>query len=154
MPASAPAKLVTARVGNRTVGIDIMAVRKILPYTAPTVLPHQAAHILGVINLRGTVVPVFDLAARLGWERSNDDSRSVMIVTEAGGRNQAMLVDAEGDIVELDPADVQPAPSIDGVASRFVSGLVETGEKNDSANAATRSMIVLLDSAALALAAE
>lgn len=146
-----PTKLVTAHVGDRTVGIDIMAVRKILPYSEPTRLPHQAGYVMGVINLRGTVLPVFDLASRLGWERSNSDDRSVMIVTESQGREQAMIVDAEGDIMEIDPGTVQPPPTIEGLASRFVSGLVETGEQGGSADAATRSMIVLLDSEALAL---
>lgn len=146
-----PVKVVTAKVGGRTIGIDIMAVRKIMPYTRPTPLPHQAEHVLGVINLRGTILPVFDLASRLGWDKSVDESRSVIMVAEAQGREQAMVVDAEGDILAVDPQRVQPAPTIDGVASNYVRGLLEVGDRRGRQAASERSMIVLLDPDALAL---
>jgi purine-binding chemotaxis protein CheW len=61
-------ELITFEVGGQVFGLDIMAIREIRAWTPATRLPRVPHYVAGVVNLRGTVLPVIDLAARLGWE--------------------------------------------------------------------------------------
>ncbi len=60
-------QFITFQIGEQVLGIDIMAVREIRAWSPTTALPHVANYVRGVVNLRGTVLPVMDLRARLGW---------------------------------------------------------------------------------------
>ena len=59
-------QFITFQIGEQYLGVDIMAIREIRAWTPTTMLPHVPSHVRGVVNLRGTVLPVIDLAARLG----------------------------------------------------------------------------------------
>ena len=91
---------------------NIMAIREIRGWTDTTPLPHVPDYVRGVINLRGNVLPVVDLKARLGLGMTEATAKHVIIVIAQGTRTTGLLVDAVSDIITLAAADVQPPPDI------------------------------------------
>lgn len=104
-------QLITFHLGNQSFGLDIMAIREIRAWTPTTRLPHVPHYVAGVVNLRGTVLPVVDLAARLGWEPVSPTDRHVIIVAQIDGQLRGLIVDAVSDIVTVQDEDLQPPPS-------------------------------------------
>ena len=104
-------QLITFAVEQQVSGIDIMAIREIRAWTPTTRLPHVPHFVVRVVNLRGTVLPVFDLAARLGWHPSEPTSRHVIIVTQVEGQFRGLIVDSVSDIVTIGPDALQPPPA-------------------------------------------
>lgn len=123
-------QLITLQVGEQIFGIDIMAIREIRAWTPTTRLPHVPDYIAGVVNLRGTVLPVIDLAARLGWGCTDPTGRHVIIVTRVEEQFRGLIVDAVSDIVAIDDGQVQPPPTTadDGIVP-FLEGLVAIEER-------------------------
>jgi purine-binding chemotaxis protein CheW len=91
---------------------DIMAIREIRGWTDTTPLPHVPDYVRGVINLRGNVLPVMDLRARLGQGMTEATAKHVIIVIHDGNRTTGMLVDAVSDIITLSSSDLQPPPDV------------------------------------------
>jgi purine-binding chemotaxis protein CheW len=104
-------ELLSFRVGGEEFSISIMAVREIRGWTPPTPLPLAAAHMRGVINLRGTVLPVIDLAHRLGMAPLAGEQRNVIIVVQSGRQLTGLLVEVVSDIVVLPLSALQPPPT-------------------------------------------
>src|SRR3546814_16586948 len=73
-------QLITFQIGEQFLGVDIMAIREIRAWSPTTLLPHVPDYVRGVINLRGNVLPVIDLAARLGWGLTEPTGRHVILV--------------------------------------------------------------------------
>lgn len=125
-----PAELVSIRVGGQMFALDIMTVREIRGWTSSTPLPHAPDYVLGMINLRGAVLPVLDLSARLGLPSRTPDASSVIIVAELGGRAVGLVVDAVCDIITITPDQVQPAPALsDRMDVDFVRGVITLGDE-------------------------
>jgi purine-binding chemotaxis protein CheW len=102
--------------------VDIMSVREIRGWTPTTILPHAPDYVRGVINLRGSVVPIVDLANRLGLGAIEPSARHVIIIAMLGDQTVGLLVEAVSDILTV-PADaIQPTPDI---ASLDVKGFIE-----------------------------
>jgi purine-binding chemotaxis protein CheW len=91
---------------------DIMGVKEIRGWTDTTTVPHAADYVRGVINLRGVVLPVIDLKARLGMGMTDATTSHVIMVLQNGGRSVGVLVEAVLDIMALGPDDIQPMPEI------------------------------------------
>ena len=104
-------QLITFRLGEQSFGLDIMAIREIRAWSPATRLPHVPPYVAGVVNLRGTVLPVIDLAARLGWEPANPTDRHVIIVAQVGTQLRGLIVDAVSDIVTAQEEEMQPPPA-------------------------------------------
>lgn len=102
-------ELLSFNVGEHEYSVDIMSVREIRGWTHTTSLPHSPSFVRGVINLRGTVLPVLDLDQRLGLPKSEPCDRNVIIVIDTGGRSVGLRVDAVSDILSL-PVDALKAP--------------------------------------------
>lgn len=117
-------ELISFRIGEQEFCVDIMAVREIRGWTPSTPLPQTPGYIRGVINLRGAVLPVMDLAARIGLPPVQPSPRSVIIVVKVSERLIGLLVDAVSDILSITDDSVQPPPDVacDRVRS-FVRGL-------------------------------
>ena len=98
---------------------NIMAIREIRGWTDTTPLPHVPHYVRGVINLRGNVLPVVDLKARLDLGMTDASPKHVIIVIADGNRTTGVLVEAVSDIITLSADDVQPPPDI-----------MQTGEDN------------------------
>lgn len=117
-------KLLTFKLGDQEYSLDIMSVREIRSWTRTTPLPHAPSFMKGVINLRGTVLPVMDLAERLGLPAREQTDRNVIIVVSDGDSMTGLLVDAVSDIVSRTSDDLQPPPEMGNVtANSMVSGL-------------------------------
>ena len=118
-------ELVAFRIGNQEFCVDIMSVREIRGWTPATPIPHAPRFVKGVINLRGAVLPIVDLAVRLGLPSVEATARHVIIVSQIGDRVAGLLVDAVSDILSLDVELIQPTPDVDSqIARSFVRGVV------------------------------
>ena len=116
---------ISFKIGDEEYGVDIMAIREIKGWTDTTELPDSPPHLRGVINLRGAIIPVFDLRARFSGQLTEATPRHVTIVVTVGRRVLGVLVDAVADIITVAAADIQPVPELErGERSRFLSGLV------------------------------
>lgn len=123
-------ELITCEVAGQLFGLDIMAVREIRAWTPATPLPQVPDFVAGVVNLRGTVLPVVDLAARLGWAATEASPRHAIIVVQLGGKTMGLIVDSVSDIVTL-PKDSlqQPPASGEEDVVRFLQGLAALGDR-------------------------
>jgi purine-binding chemotaxis protein CheW len=121
---SANREFVAFRVGAQEFCIDIMGVREIRGWTPATPLPHAPAYVRGVINLRGAVLPIVDLAMRFGLGLTEPTARSVIIVVQVYQQVVGLLVDAVSDILTTSEASMQPTPDVaSDLAKNFVKGV-------------------------------
>ena len=117
-------QFITFRSGDQEFGADIMTIREIRGWTPTTPLPHAPAYVCGVINLRGVVLPVIDLKARLGHGMTDVSPKQVIIVVKCGNRTIGLLVDAVSDIITVTSADIQATPELArDVHDQFVDGI-------------------------------
>jgi purine-binding chemotaxis protein CheW len=120
-----PTKFIAFNISNQRFCVDIMSVREIRGWTPATPLPHAQSFMRGVINLRGGVLPVVDLAARLGFPMNEPTARHVIIVAELPGQIVGFLVDAVSDILEISLDAIQPTPDVaSSMAKDFVRGVI------------------------------
>lgn len=105
-------ELLSFRVGEQEYSVDIMSVREIRGWSRATPLPHSAAHVRGVINLRGTVLPIIDLAQRLGLQVEEASERNVIIVVQVRNQTLGLVVDAVSDILSIPMQDLQTPPDL------------------------------------------
>lgn len=120
----------SVRLGGQEFALDVRAIREIRGWTAATALPHAPGFITGMINLRGTVLVVIDLAQRLGLGGQDPNPASVIVVVEANNRVVGLLVDEVCDIITITDAMRQETPSIEHSSSQeFIEGLVMIEER-------------------------
>ncbi len=123
-------ELIAFRIAEQDFCFNIMAVREIRGWTPATVIPHAPDFVRGVINLRGAVVPIVDLAARLNLDVPPPTARNVIIITQIDGPIVGLLVDAVSDILSVSTDEVQPTPEIAAEGSgKFVSGIITREER-------------------------
>ena len=120
-----PKELISFRVADQEFCVDVMSVREIRGWTPATPLPHAPSHVLGVINLRGAVLPIIDLGARLSLGVTETSARNVIIVTHIGQRTVGLLVDAVSDILTISDNIIQQTPDVASETVRaFVKGVL------------------------------
>ena len=105
-------ELLSFRVGEQEYSVDIMSVREIRGWSRATPLPHAAPHVRGVINLRGTVLPIIDLAQRLGLSVAEASERNVIIVVQVRDQTLGLVVDAVSDILSIPLHELQSPPEL------------------------------------------
>lgn len=110
--ASGANELISFQIGEQQFCVDIKAVREIRGWSPSTALPHSPDYVLGVINLRGIVLPVMDLSARLGFGAGTPLNRSVIIVVDIEGEPLGLMVDAVSDILTIDDSMIQSADAL------------------------------------------
>lgn len=137
----ASAEYLTFRLGAEEYGIDILRVQEIRSYEKPTRIANAPAHILGVVNLRGVIVPVIDLRIKLGCARVEYDDLTVVIVLNLKGRVIGVVVDSVSDVLELARDAIRAAPEVTStsVDTAFITGIASVGER----------MLILMDIEAL-----
>jgi purine-binding chemotaxis protein CheW len=133
-------QVLTFVLGSETYGVDILRVQEIRGWSAVTKIPHAPPHVLGVLNLRGSIVPIVDLRMRFNLDRAEYTAITVIIVlsvhTAAGKRHFGVVVDGVSDVVDVNSAEVKPAPDLGTrAATEHIRGLVPVAER----------MVVLLD---------
>jgi purine-binding chemotaxis protein CheW len=123
-------ELISFRIGAQEFCVDIMAVREIRGWTSATPIPHSPNYVRGVINLRGAVLPIVDLAARLGFAITEPTARSVIIVAHIGDRTVGLLVDAVSDILTVSDEVIQPTPDVTcDTVKAFVKGILAVDDR-------------------------
>ena len=117
-------------------GVDILKVQEIRGYDAVTRLPSAPDWIKGVINLRGTIIPVVDMRIKFKLGEPHYDEFTVMIILNVGTRVIGMVVDAVSDVTRLAPEQLRPAPELGGgIDSRYIAGIGTVEQR----------MLILLD---------
>lgn len=120
----ATTELLSFLVAGQDYCVDIMSVREIRGGARSTPLPYAPPYMLGVINLRGTVLPIMDLSTRLGLDAETACARNVIIVVAVGERTVGLMVDAVSDILAVRAEDLQPPPDLPSDREHsFVSAL-------------------------------
>jgi purine-binding chemotaxis protein CheW len=111
--------------------VDILTVREIAGSTSPTPIPRAPDYVSGVINLRGTVLPIIDFAERVGLQRAaKRPARPVTIIMQVENRLFGIKVDAVSDILLLDRADMQPIPEqAREVSTRFLQSIIALDDR-------------------------
>lgn len=126
----------TFRLGKEEYGIDILKVQEIRGYEPPTRIAHSPEFIKGVVNLRGTIVPIVDMRIRFNCESANYDAFTVVIILSLRDRVVGIVVDSVSDVMEIAPENIQAAPDIESsIDSGCIFGLGSVNER----------MLILLD---------
>jgi purine-binding chemotaxis protein CheW len=126
----------TFRLGGEEYGIDILKVQEIRGYEQPTRIANAPDFIKGVVNLRGTIVPIVDMRMRLGCEKVEYNGFTVSIILTVGNRVVGTVVDSVSDVLEIPTEAIKPAPEIQSaVDARYIIGLGQVGDR----------MLILLD---------
>ncbi len=138
-PVKAPAatsQFLTFLLGDEQYGVEILKVQEIRGYSAVTPIPNTPTHIKGVINLRGTVVPVVDLRAKFSLMTAEYNKFTVIIVVTVRDKVMGLVVDGVSDVLDIAATEVRVAPEFGAnVDTRFISGMATVGDR----------MTVLLD---------
>ena len=135
LPSSSPPRIgsvgsqyMTFRLGEQPYGIDILTVQEIRRYAQPTPLPDVPAHVRGVVNLRGAVVPVFDLRVRFNLPDASVTRLTVIIVVVVKQRSVGLVVDEVTRVLRLPSGGLRPAPTLSQIDTSFIVGLAAEGE--------------------------
>ena len=120
-------EMITFLVGAQEFCIDVMSVREIRVWTPATPIAHAPSYVAGVINLRGTVLPIIDFAARLGFPAAEPTTRHAILVAQIGDQTVGLLVEGVSEILTITEDLIQPTPDVASeIAREFVSGIVAT----------------------------
>jgi purine-binding chemotaxis protein CheW len=129
-------EFLTFTLGAEEYGVDILKVQEIRGYDTVTRLPDAPEYIKGVINLRGTIVPVIDLRLKFNLGKAEYDGSTVMIVLNVDKRVLSVVVDSVSDVTALSASQLRPAPEFgSAMDTRFITGIGAVDER----------MLILLD---------
>lgn len=118
-------QFLTFTLGEEEYGVDIMMVREVKGWSDTTRLPNMPAYMRGVLNLRGIIIPIFDLRARFTGVLTEATEKHVVVILAVGSRTIGLLVDTVSDILTVNTADIKVAPENQTQApEKFVSGLL------------------------------
>jgi purine-binding chemotaxis protein CheW len=118
-------ELIAFNIGSQEFCISTISVREIRGWTPATALPYAPVFVLGVVNLRGVVLPIVDLAVRLGFARTEPTARHAIIVVDFGHQVAGLLVDGVSDIFTACEDQIQPTPDIAAeTAKLYVRGVI------------------------------
>ncbi len=126
----------TFTLGQEEYGVEILKVQEIKGCSAITPIPNTPAYLKGVMNLRGTIIPVVDLRSKFSMAEAEYNQFTVIIVVTVGSKVMGMVVDAVSDVLNIPRTDIQATPDFGAqVDARFINGMAKAGEK----------LVVLLD---------
>lgn len=130
-------RYLTFRLGAEEYGVNILCVQEIRSYEKPTRIPGAPTHMLGVINLRGTIVPVVDMRLKMGCERIEYSGLTVVVVLKVAGRVVGLVVDAVSDVQEIERGTIHPPPDVEvhAIAQEAIVGIASIEQR----------MLILLD---------
>ncbi len=128
-------QFLTFTIGPEHYGVEILKVQEIRGWSNPTTLPNSPEYMRGVINLRGKVIPIFDLKASFGNGRTEATEKNVVIVLDFAGKTIGVLVDSVSDIYNSKKEEIKDSPTNGDKENNYVKGMISN--END--------MIILLD---------
>jgi purine-binding chemotaxis protein CheW len=121
-------QFLTFLVGEEEYGVDILQVQEVKGFSAITPIPNAPDYVRGVMNLRGTIIPVADIRARFGLGRADYNQLTVIVVVTINTKTVGLMVDAVSDVLNIPANEIQPPPDF-GEAVRSIYGLARSGEK-------------------------
>ena len=126
----------TFKLAGEEYGVGILSVQEIRGWSAVTAIPHSPAWLLGVINLRGAVVPIIDLRIKFNFAKAEYNEFTVVIILTVAGRVLGIVVDGVSDVTTLEPGQIKPAPEFSAQqGAGYIIGLGTQGER----------MLILID---------
>ena len=128
--AEAGREFLTFRLGAEEYAIEILKVQEIRGWETPTAIANTPDFIKGVINLRGTIVPIVDLRLKFNMTEARYDEFTVVIILSFARRVVGVVVDAVSDVTTLSAQQIRPAPEFGGALdTRFITGLGTVAER-------------------------
>ncbi len=138
-------QFLTFALGQEEYGVEILKIQEIKGYSGITPLPNAPEYLKGVLNLRGTIVPIMDLRKKFALPEVEYTRFTVIVVTQVQGQTMGFIVDAVSDVLTLAGSDIQPTPDLHGqVDTSFLRGLATAGDR----------LVILLDIDKVLTAAE
>jgi purine-binding chemotaxis protein CheW len=135
-------QFLTFSLGDEEYGVDILKVQEIKGYVPATRIPNAPPDVNGVLNLRGTIVPIVDLRRKFCLESVEYDQFTCIVVVVVRGRVMGMIVDSVSEVMNIPPADIQPPPDFgNSINTNLLRGMGKVGDK----------LIILLDIEAVLL---
>jgi len=123
-------QFLTFSLGEELYGVDILRVQEIKGYTAVTKIPNTPSHIKGVLNLRGTIVPIVELRIKFGMPTIDYTTFTVIIVVVVQDKVMGLVVDAVSDVLDIEKKDIQSAPDFGNMIDvAFLNGIGKSGDK-------------------------
>lgn len=112
-------------VAKQTFCLEITQIHEIRRWSPVTVMPHSPPDVMGVMNLRGAVIPIFDLATRFGLGSTQQNDRNVVIVSSIADKAVGLLVDSVSEIISIRTDDIKETPDVKSEATReCVQGVI------------------------------
>jgi purine-binding chemotaxis protein CheW len=129
-------QIVVCQLGDESYGLDIGSVYEIIRFQESTAVPRAPSFVDGVINLRGRIIPVMDMASRFGMARSEMTGSTRIIVAGTGGTRVGLVVDAVTEVLMISEDAVEPTPEVvSGADSGYIRGVAKLGGR----------LVILLD---------
>jgi len=123
-------QFLTFRLADEEYGVPILRVQEIRGYSAVTFIPNAPAHVRGVMNLRGAVMPVIDLRTRLGLPPADTTKFTVIVVVNVASKVVGLVVDAVNDVLDFDERSLESTPALGaGVDTGYLTGMAKNGER-------------------------
>lgn len=127
---SSSIQIVCFKIGKEEYGVDILKVQEILNLPKITTLPKASEFILGVIDLRGKILPIVDLSKRFGIEVNRTSNATQSIVVKIKGKEVGLAIDSVSHVVKVESDDIEPPPAIvKGISGRYIVGIAKVSEE-------------------------
>ena len=124
------AQFLTFTLGGEEYGVDILRVQEIKGFTSVTPIPNAPVYVKGVMNLRGTVVPVLDPRIKFGMPAREYDRFTVIVVVNVGTRVVGLVVDAVSDVLDIPLDAIQPPPDMGAaVDTSTIRGIAQNADR-------------------------
>ncbi len=121
-------QIVCFNIGSEEYGIDILQVQEILRIPKITKLPKSLPYIMGVIDLRGKVIPIINLSRKFGLDTSHKQSSRVIVVN-ISGKQVGLAIDAVSHVIRVDSTDIEPPPPVvKGISGRYIVGIAKVNK--------------------------
>ncbi len=122
-------QFLTFTLNDQDFGIEILRVQEIKNFTRVTPIPNTPACIRGMMNLRGTVVPVVDLRSKFNMPVTEYSQFTVIIVVNLGAKIMGLVVDAVSDVLNIEPDAIEATPNLGAIDTSFITGLAKSGDR-------------------------
>lgn len=123
-------------IAEEEYAINILLVQELCGYGRVTQLANSPAYLMGVVNLRGVIVPLIDLRVRFGVADPSYNASTVVVILILNGRTTGIVVDSVSDVVTLEPEQIKPPPEVGAVLdANLITGIASVGDR----------MLILLD---------
>ncbi|MCP4133279.1 MAG: purine-binding chemotaxis protein CheW [bacterium] len=121
-------QIVCFKIGKEEYGVDILQVQEILKLPKITKLPKSLAYIMGVIDLRGKVIPIIDLSKKFGID-TGSSGKSRVIVVDISGKQVGLAIDSVSHVVRVNSGDIEPPPPVvKGISGKYIIGIAKLTE--------------------------